>query len=179
MRKENKMQDSRTGEKLDLPENYERQQGLAEKFIGEYANVHIEHYFPKGYNPDDEPWKSIRSHHNAALAAEREKLKRAQDFSYLCHKQLSDERDANRGLFIESGKRYQQLIAAQAAIKEHNRHSPPYDWIGIDATVLAEHDAALVKPLVEALEKARRNLHPASSLRDVIDAALAQVKEGK
>jgi hypothetical protein len=33
-------------------------------------NVHIEHYFPKGYNPDDEPWKSIKTHHNAATKTE-------------------------------------------------------------------------------------------------------------
>lgn len=25
----------------------------------ESENVHIEHYFPKGYNPDDEPFKTI------------------------------------------------------------------------------------------------------------------------
>jgi hypothetical protein len=37
----------------------------------ELANIHIEHYFPKGYNPDDEPWKSIKAHHNAAVNAER------------------------------------------------------------------------------------------------------------
>ncbi len=40
------------------------------KPTGEYANVHIEHYFPKGYDPGGEPWKSIRKHHNAALAAQ-------------------------------------------------------------------------------------------------------------
>jgi hypothetical protein len=38
------------------------------------GEVHIEHYFPKGYNPDDEPWKSIREHHKQKLAAERERL---------------------------------------------------------------------------------------------------------
>ncbi len=41
----------------------------------ESANIHIEHYFPKDYDPDAEPWKSIRKHHNAALAAERESSK--------------------------------------------------------------------------------------------------------
>jgi hypothetical protein len=39
----------------------------------ELSSVHIEHYFPKGYNPDDEPWKSIKAHHNAALAANDDK----------------------------------------------------------------------------------------------------------
>ena len=26
------------------------------------AFTHVEHYFPKGYNPDEEPWKSISAH---------------------------------------------------------------------------------------------------------------------
>lgn len=38
------------------------------------AEIHIEHYFPKGYDPDSEPWKSIREHH-AKLRAENERLK--------------------------------------------------------------------------------------------------------
>jgi hypothetical protein len=38
----------------------------------DFTHIHIEHYFPKGYNPDEEPWKSIKAHYNAALAAERE-----------------------------------------------------------------------------------------------------------
>ncbi len=32
------------------------------------GEIHIEYYFPKGYNPDVEPWKSIREHHNSELA---------------------------------------------------------------------------------------------------------------
>ncbi len=36
--------------------------------------VHIESYFPKGYDPDAEPWKSIREFHKKQLAAEREKV---------------------------------------------------------------------------------------------------------
>jgi hypothetical protein len=40
---------------------------LPQQQDGLTANIHIEHYFPKGYNPDDEPWKSIRLHHNTTL----------------------------------------------------------------------------------------------------------------
>lgn len=34
---------------------------------GELVQEHIEHYFPKGYDPDAEPLKGIRQYHNAAL----------------------------------------------------------------------------------------------------------------
>jgi hypothetical protein len=44
----------------------------SEQIVG---SIHIEHYFPKGYNPEGEPWKFITAHHYAALAAERDKVK--------------------------------------------------------------------------------------------------------
>jgi hypothetical protein len=36
------------------------------------GQVHIAHYFPKGYDPQEEPWRSIRQHHDTATAKERE-----------------------------------------------------------------------------------------------------------
>lgn len=38
-----------------------------QQIAAETQNVHIEHYFPKGYDPDQEPWKSIVSFHKSAI----------------------------------------------------------------------------------------------------------------
>jgi Skp family chaperone for outer membrane proteins len=54
--------------------------------MNDLADIHIEHYFPKGYDPDAEPWKSIKAHYNTALAAMRtdlEDMKRLYQDSYL------------------------------------------------------------------------------------------------
>jgi hypothetical protein len=63
----------------------------------ELANVHIEHYFPKGYNPDEEPWKSIKAHHNAALAAERKDYDAALTVAVEQAKELAAERELREG----------------------------------------------------------------------------------
>jgi hypothetical protein len=106
----------------------------------------------------------------------------------------------------------QQLLAAQAAIgsadKElrelYHSYGDGTDVAQViervthlfanHATALAEHDAALVKPLVEALERLRKECEKptdhheltewtgllwCSFVREVCDAALAKVKEGK
>jgi len=41
----------------------------------ETANIHIEHYFPKGYDPDKEPWCSIRKFHRSAIEEATEPYK--------------------------------------------------------------------------------------------------------
>ena len=35
--------------------------------VTESVNIHIEHYFPKGYDPDKEPWKSIKAFHKSSI----------------------------------------------------------------------------------------------------------------
>lgn len=67
----------------------------------ERANVHIEHYFPKGYDPDAEPWKSIREHHNAA---ERETT--------------VDHEKATEALYTDIRQLREQLAAARATLAE-------------------------------------------------------------
>jgi hypothetical protein len=69
------------------------------------AFIHIEHYFPKGYNPDEEPWKSIKAHYNAALAAERDNVEawrlvaKGKEGAYVkMEKQLAAEREKRKPL---------------------------------------------------------------------------------
>ncbi len=80
---------------------------------GESANVHIHHYFPKGYNPDEEPWKSIKAHHNAALTSEREKHAKAllakQTRIEIFQEQLAAEREKVQTL-ITALKRMQGAV---------------------------------------------------------------------
>jgi len=71
-----------------------------------------------------------------------------------------------------------QLRAAQAAIEKHNKHVPVsgFDPIKIDTTALAEHDAKVREPLVEAGNDMRQACDQAG-LCDAWDAALAKVKQ--
>jgi hypothetical protein len=102
-------------------EHYEVVSKPAPATAGESAFVHIEHYFPKGYDPDKEPWKSIRQHHNAALAAERTKT------DNLC-------------------KWYQQqLDAAAEALDSSRKHVVELSPSDFKLEWLDEIDAALAK----------------------------------
>jgi hypothetical protein len=97
----------------------------------ELANIHIEHYFPKGYNPDDEPWKSIRAHHNAALAAAKQEGIDWADKQYYgvsghkrireLEEQLAAERE-KRKLLVEATRHAELALAgvypAPAALQE-------------------------------------------------------------
>lgn len=120
--------------------------------------------------------------YNRQLAAEREKREGLER--------------ANRGLYIESNERYQQLISAQAAIAKHNRdmeedcENAP---IAVDLSALEQHDAEARKPLVEELqnivncdlEGMRKDFGEDTErqfrmwAQNRARAALASVKEGK
>jgi hypothetical protein len=201
--------------------------------------------------------KDLCAAHNAALAAERERVKKLADewwdmklaaaekdamqwenkaFKYkdeaerahqqllnrearweesekmreLAEQELTAERDANRGLYVESNERYQQLLTAQAAIEKadkelrelYHSYGDGTDVTQViervthlfanQATALAEHDAAIVKPFATALRRMPEVAYQtiiehagvelenlANELQCICDAALASVKEGK
>jgi hypothetical protein len=107
--------------------------------MGDEQSIHIEHYFPKGYDPDSEPWKSIKAHHNAALAAEREKLMRSQHNHFECHQALAAEQE-------------RAFAAQQAALKEGIRSGKLVEALGriTDSGDKHSHDIA-----AEALAKVK------------------------
>jgi hypothetical protein len=125
---------------------------------------------------------AVADAHNAALKAERERRERAES--------RYDKLDAITENEIKSLR--QQLLAAQAAIAAHNAHNDNEDcaFIDVDLSALREHDERLTaevrEPLVEALRIARTWL-PNSRVPtpneerayEIIDAALASVKDGK
>ncbi len=98
-------------------------------------------------------------------------------------KDLAAERKANRGLYIESNKRYQQLLSAQAAIEDSLTCIPDH-FVAfkilrkIDLSLLHQHDAELRKPLVDLLLRVRE-LMPDATMKDLKDRidALAKVKK--
>jgi len=123
--------------------------------------------------------------HNDVLAAEREKVQRVSGLGADAYNKLK-----------------RQLLAAQAAIAEHNKgllyaNKKAYE-IKVDLSALDKHDAevrekAVVdviggsiddaiaevrKPLVDALERLSR-LSLMGKARDIVYDALAKVKEGK
>jgi len=90
-------------------------------------------------------------------------------------------KEANRGLYIESNQRFQQLAAAQAFVGQaKNAMTGTGSWKLGDTptTALDAAIATATKPLVDALILAKQSC-PLASTHDVIDAALAKVKEGK
>jgi len=122
--------------------------------------------------------QTAHSECSAALAAEREKLKRAQDFSYLCH---------------------QQLLAAQAAIAEIQKITGPTMEIpangpvaemlqkvdelteSVDLSALDKHDDEVRKPLVDACQAAldyAEDVSPSAALpyEAKLRAAIADAK---
>jgi hypothetical protein len=134
---------------------------------------------------------------NTALAAEREKEfqhgSRSVHAAYKwdeanqilgLQQQLADEQQKRADWNVVIENLEQQLLAAQAAVEKHNKTVDDLrlrcDPIDIDATALAAHDAALVKPLVEALEVCRAEINwhnRRHTLLPKIDAALAKVKK--
>jgi hypothetical protein len=139
---------------------------------------------------------------NAALAAERKQWSDAAEVELALHqRQLATVREkhaADKGMFqatketlLEQLKEYgQQLLAAQAAIAEHERRWSNYEGekchiMPVDLSALKEHDAEVRRPLVHLLAALcawddagfHRLLEPI--LRERIDDALAKAKEGK
>jgi len=87
------------------------------------------------------PGSEVESIIQSALAAEREKREAAE-------KESEELKSANRGLYIESNERYQQLLQAQAAIVTAKKRTwamaekwPELE--SIDLSSLDKHDADL------------------------------------
>lgn len=92
--------------------------GSSRENAGEQANVHIEHYFPKGYDPTGEPWKSIKAHH----AAERLKTEAQSAVAHAAIKcqheaeqQLADVTKSERELIEICGRQANELAAERRA----------------------------------------------------------------
>jgi hypothetical protein len=145
----------------------------------ELSNVHIEHYFPKGYNPDDEPWKSIKAHHNAALAAANQAT--AYDKGYEdCRKLWKQELEVERYielqrqfLYSEETKEFSQLREQLAAERESRERWN--QWChNAQAQLATEREN--VKTLTDALNRIKEWHSENGEPRRIIDDALAKVK---
>lgn len=124
--------------------------------MGDQAHVHIEHYFPKGYDPYAEPWRSIRQHHTEQLAAARQEgidwadkqyygvsgQKRIRDLE----QQVADRKSANDALRAEN----RGLFAKCQALEEANKKFEVVILEGEEAV-----DAALREQLKVEKEKSR------------------------
>jgi hypothetical protein len=131
--------------------------------------------------------------HKSALAAERQRTKRAQsDYGDAClqlqtERQRLDVADRDRCRMSEQiCELHEQRLSALAAIEKHNkslegsaaeRHIDP---INVDLSALREHDEKITadvrKPLVEALKQARAHSKSFYTVREICDDALAKVR---
>ena len=142
------------------------------------GRVHIEHYFPKGYNPDEEPWKSIKAHHNSALAAAQTAAEEFFRANGTLTQQLAAEREKREKDIDEIGKFHAKV---SDRICEHCGNNARY------VEKLQERN----KTLAEALKVLRGWMkyvrlpcgqYSVASIQKAeaqADAALANAKEGK
>jgi hypothetical protein len=70
--------------------------------VKETANVHIEHYFPKGYDPNKEPWLSIRKFHRSAIEKATEQQGKAYERLKTQHARQLDKALSVIGKLLES-----------------------------------------------------------------------------
>jgi len=96
------------------------------------------------------------------LAAEREKREQAERVAQVCydlHEVLGVKWGDDPYAVISSMR--QQLLAATAAIAEHNKIECGHKGVQINAdlSALQAHDEAVRKPLVDALDKAKKAMH--------------------
>jgi hypothetical protein len=132
------------------------------------ASIHIEHYFPKGYDPDAEPWKSIKAHHNATFAAEREETKRQHEGWVRADKVTTI-------IYHENEKLKQQLAAEREKVHRCeviHRHRETIELFKDQRMLLVE---ALKR--IQAFRHPWDNTHPCSQIARIADNALAKVKE--
>ena len=141
--------------------------------------------------------------HNAALAAAQETARAwfnrniDRERNEL-RQQLGAEREKTQRWQVREMTAQQQLLAALAEIEAHNNNPEMVEKCGkfpVDLSALDKHDEdvsakawnegweernKVVKPLVDALERAKSELHAVGSpVEQIVADALAKVKEGK
>jgi hypothetical protein len=121
--------------------------------ITEQANIHIEHYFPKGYDPDKEPWKSIKSFHESAInsAQHRRGSMVSRKLKHLEEAYAKGFKHGASKLLMDSEQEIEALKLRAAQASEHGKLMREFvGWLSGD---IPELHSVEVPRLAESLER--------------------------